>query len=100
MFIVNCSWIIKTGWAIVKGFLDPKTVSKITILGDAYQKELLECVAAEDLPSFLGGTCQCQPVGCLGQNEGHWKAHYDFMPKEDDTTNDEYPPFPPRWVNR
>jgi hypothetical protein len=53
-------------WAVVKGFIDEKTRKKITIMGSKYQKDLLELVEAENLPDFLGGSCNCsQHGGCL-----------------------------------
>ena len=97
MFIVNCSWIIKAGWWIVKAFLDEKTVSKINIYGSGYREELLKHVAAENLPSFLGGKCECKPGGCINQSDGPWKKIYDQVPKEDDEKNVTYPPLPQKW---
>ena len=97
MFIINCSWVIKAGWFVVKAFLDSKTVSKIHILGSGYKDELLEFVAPENLPDFLGGKCQCHPNGCLNQAEGPWKSAYDEFPKEEDEKNLTYPLMPLKW---
>ena len=97
MYIINCSWVIKAGWFVIKAFLDAKTVSKISIHGSNYAKELLQHVAPENLPDFLGGTCKCSPAGCLNQFEGPWKALYDTLPSEYDETALAFPPFPQKW---
>lgn len=44
--------------------LDEATVAKISIIGSNYQKSLLDLIDAENLPVFLGGTCDCE--GGLG----------------------------------
>ena len=64
-------------YAIVKGFLDERTRSKVRILGSNYQPTLLEHIDAENLPSFLGGTCTCSHVegGCLYSNAGPWNDY-------------------------
>eukprot|EP00826_Nyctotherus_ovalis_P030031 TRINITY_DN2383_c0_g5_i1.p1 TRINITY_DN2383_c0_g5~~TRINITY_DN2383_c0_g5_i1.p1 ORF type:complete len:170 (-),score=32.28 TRINITY_DN2383_c0_g5_i1:167-676(-) len=97
MYVINVSWIIKTGWWIVKPFLDAKTVAKIRIKGSEYEKELLQYVDAENLPKFLGGACECQPGGCVGANPGPWKTMFDQLPKETDPESVPCPPFPEKW---
>jgi len=96
MYIINVSWIIKTGWWIVKAFLDAKTVAKIHIKGNDFQKALLEHVDSENLPKFLGGTCECQPDGCIGTNSGPWKTVFEKFPKETDPETVKYPLLPER----
>jgi len=57
-------------WAIVKPWLDEKTVKKISIINSGYEKDLLELIPAQNLPDFLGGQAT--------------KAEYgDYMEKED-----------------
>jgi len=51
--------------------LDPVTQAKIKILGSSYQKELLESIDADSLPSDLGGTCRCKE-GCSLSDAGPW----------------------------
>ena len=97
MFIVNVSWIIKAGWWVVKAFLDAKTVSKINIKGSDFSKLLLEHVAPENLPKFLGGACECGPNGCLIDSNSPWKSIYDQFPKENDPETVGYPPLPEKW---
>ncbi|KAM3390522.1 hypothetical protein ACQJBY_012240 [Aegilops geniculata] len=73
MFVVNAGGGFKLLWNSVKGFLDPKTVSKIHVLGTKFQSKLLEVIDASQLPEFLGGTCTCAGEGgCLKSNKGPW----------------------------
>jgi len=77
-FIINAPFAFRMAWKILKNFLDERTVSKITVLGDTYMSELTKFVSADKLPSFLkdstgeGGTCEC-PGGCLTAAPGPWK---------------------------
>ena len=81
LYIVNAPWGFSTVFGVVKGFLDPVTVSKIHVLGSGYQKELLAQVPAENLPSALGGKCSC-PGGCEYSDAGPWQdPNYVREPK-------------------
>ncbi|EFH69317.1 hypothetical protein ARALYDRAFT_472189 [Arabidopsis lyrata subsp. lyrata] len=74
MFIINAGSGFKLLWGTVKSFLDPKTVSKIHVLGNKYQNKLLEVIDASQLPDFLGGTCTCADQGgCMRSDKGPWK---------------------------
>ncbi|KAG8058051.1 hypothetical protein GUJ93_ZPchr0002g26094 [Zizania palustris] len=74
MFIVNAGPGFRLLWNTVKSFLDPKTTSKIHVLGNKYQSKLLEVIDAGELPEFLGGTCTCpENRGCLKAEKGPWK---------------------------
>ncbi|XP_078443393.1 phosphatidylinositol/phosphatidylcholine transfer protein SFH13-like isoform X2 [Wolffia australiana] len=73
MFIVNAGHGFKLLWNTVKSFLDPKTSSKIHVLGSRFQSRLLEAIDSSQLPDFLGGSCTCSSVGgCLRSNKGPW----------------------------
>ncbi|KAL6656224.1 hypothetical protein ACP70R_007050 [Stipagrostis hirtigluma subsp. patula] len=73
MYVVNAGAGFKLIWNSVKGFLDPKTSSKIHVLGSNYQSKLLEVIDSSELPEFLGGSCTCgDNGGCLGSNKGPW----------------------------
>ncbi|KAL5675032.1 hypothetical protein ACJX0J_011163, partial [Zea mays] len=66
MFVVNAGSGFKRIWNSVKGFLDPKTSSKIHVLGSNYQSRLLEVIDSSELPEFLGGSCTwLLDYGCL-----------------------------------
>ncbi|KAK1299458.1 hypothetical protein QJS10_CPB14g00048 [Acorus calamus] len=74
MFIINAGPGFRMLWNTVKSFIDPKTTSKIHVLGNKYQCKLLEFIDASELPEFLGGTCTCADHGgCLRSDKGPWK---------------------------
>ncbi|KAJ7978334.1 Phosphatidylinositol/phosphatidylcholine transfer protein [Quillaja saponaria] len=74
MFIINAGPGFRLLWNTVKTFLDPKTTSKIHVLGNKYQNKLLEIIDVSELPEFLGGTCTCADQGgCLRSDKGPWK---------------------------
>ena len=57
VYVVNAPLLFSALYAIVKGFLDERTRSKVRIMGGNYRSVLLEHIDAENLPMFLGGTC-------------------------------------------
>jgi hypothetical protein len=67
LFLVNTPSTFVVLWKIVKTWLDAGTIDKVKILGTDYQSTLLEHIPAENLPSYLGGTCTCDhmPGGCV-----------------------------------
>ncbi|XP_075475157.1 phosphatidylinositol/phosphatidylcholine transfer protein SFH6-like [Primulina tabacum] len=74
MFIINAGPGFRLLWNTVKKFIDPKTTTKIHVLGNKYQNKLLEIIDASELPEFLGGTCTCADQGgCLRSDKGPWK---------------------------
>jgi hypothetical protein len=72
MYIINAPWGFSSAFSVVKKFLDPVTVAKIHILGSGYAKELLAQIPKENLPTRLGGTCEC-PGGCEFSDLGPWR---------------------------
>ena len=74
MTIVNVGFLFRAVWSLVKGFIDPKTQSKINLLKSTYKDDLLELVDEDKLPSFFGGKCTCSGFlyGCLGSDIGPW----------------------------
>jgi hypothetical protein len=74
MFIINAGPGFRLLWNTVKTFIDPKTTSKIHVLGNKYQNKLLEIIDSSELPDFFGGTCTCADQGgCLRSDKGPWK---------------------------
>ena len=57
MLIVNAPMFFPPTWRLIKGWLDPRTSSKIEVLSSksSMEKRLLELVAAEQLPKDYGG---------------------------------------------
>ncbi|EFH59825.1 hypothetical protein ARALYDRAFT_480002 [Arabidopsis lyrata subsp. lyrata] len=73
MYIINAGNGFKLVWNTVKGFLDPKTTSKIHVLGNKYRSHLLEIIDPSELPEFMGGNCTCaNEGGCMRFNKGPW----------------------------
>ncbi|WWD17553.1 hypothetical protein CI109_101994 [Kwoniella shandongensis] len=71
MFIINAPYLFSTVWSLIKPWLDEATVRKIHILGKGYKTELLQYIPQENLPSDLGGTCNCKG-GCSLSDAGPW----------------------------
>ncbi|CAH8373898.1 unnamed protein product [Eruca vesicaria subsp. sativa] len=73
MYIVNVGTAFCILWNTVKGFLDPKTSSKIHLLKNKDRSHLLEIIDPSELPDFLGGNCSCaNEGGCMRFNKGPW----------------------------
>jgi len=70
--MVNSPFGFSACWAIIKRFLDPRTVEKVFILGSDFQSALLQHIPKENLPKRFGGTCEC-PGGCELSDAGPWK---------------------------
>ena len=66
MFIINAPFMFRAAWSVIKGFLDKKTIAKISIHGDNYTTELFEVVDPDNVPEYLGGNCTCEHLegGC------------------------------------
>ncbi|KAI9509811.1 CRAL-TRIO domain-containing protein, partial [Russula earlei] len=63
LIIINAPASFTAIWSMVKPWLAPRTIDKITILGanhpDQHTALLLDLVSPENLPVALGGTCTC-----------------------------------------
>ncbi|KAL5230978.1 hypothetical protein ABZP36_029754 [Zizania latifolia] len=74
MYIINAGQGFRMLWGTVKSFLDPKTASKIHVLGSKYQNKLLEIIDECELPEIFGGKCKCsEHGGCQKSDKGPWK---------------------------
>ena len=65
-YVVNAPWVFTAVWRVVRAFLDDGVTAKVHILGEGAptRDALLAAVDADQLPTFLGGTCRC-PGGCV-----------------------------------
>ena len=61
LFIVNSNWIFKGLWKVMSPFIDPLTKERIEWGTDNIHKY----IAKDQLPQFLGGTCNCANGDCL-----------------------------------
>lgn len=58
MYIINTGYFFKGLWAIVKPWIDPVTLKKISIHSGSGKEELLEDIGAENLHVSCGGKCE------------------------------------------
>jgi hypothetical protein len=77
MMLLNTGWLFKALWAIVKGFMDPKTAGKIHMLGGSYITELVKYIDEENIPECINGKCKCEFIegGCLYADIGPWNPN-------------------------
>ena len=54
VIVVNAPFLFASVWPMIKMVLPKETMEKITVLGSGYEKELLELIDKENLPTFLG----------------------------------------------
>jgi hypothetical protein len=62
LIIMNAPTSFTTIWSMIKPWLAPRTLDKISILGACQSDQhatLLDLVSPENLPVALGGTCTC-----------------------------------------
>ena len=78
-------------WSVIKLWLDPVTVEKISILGSSYQSTLLQQIPADNLPSNFGGNCRC-PGGCELSDEGPWQDPKWLAPTKTTSTPESVEP--------
>ncbi|TFK35017.1 CRAL-TRIO domain-containing protein [Crucibulum laeve] len=72
-YIINAPWAFTGVWSMIKPWLDPVTVAKISILGSGYKDTLLKQIPPENLPKEFGGACSCQG-GCSMSDAGPWNG--------------------------
>lgn len=71
MYIINAPTLFTGVWAIIKPWLDKRTIAKIKILGSNYKSELLKIIDEDKLPDFLGGKSNI----ALEKNIGPWNPY-------------------------
>ncbi len=55
--IVNTPWIFTSIWYLISGWVAPKTVAKVSLLGGSFMQDLRNEVDEENIPVMLGGPC-------------------------------------------
>lgn len=75
MLIVNAPTFFAATWRIIKGWLDPRTASKIEVFSNRSKMEarLLEFIDAEELPSDYGGSGADTKVTMMNSLPGEFK---------------------------
>ncbi len=58
IFMINCGFMMNTLFKIISVFLSEKQKKRVIILNEKYLDELLKEIDLDQLPEFLGGTCQ------------------------------------------
>jgi CRAL/TRIO domain len=72
LIVINAPTSFTAICAVIRPWLSPRTLDKISILGaNQYHAVLLDLVPRENLPASLGGTCTCDG-GCALSNAGPW----------------------------
>ncbi|KAF8060624.1 ALAAT2 [Scenedesmus sp. PABB004] len=66
LFMINTPFIFRGFWAVIRGFLDERTLAKIKVLGCDYRDELLALIPAENLPTLFGGASPCPELADVG----------------------------------
>lgn len=74
--MVNAPSFIAYVWAFCKLLMDERTRKKVHILTAATNDKIFDFVDRDQLPVFMGGTCQCAcEGGCIFSKEkGPWGA--------------------------
>ena len=79
-YVINAGIVFRSIYYACRPLLNEKTKGKIQVFGENYQEALLERIEKENLPTFYGGTCECQG-GCLFSNAGPWKKTNEIEEK-------------------
>jgi hypothetical protein len=53
--MINVPWVFNTLWYIIKGWIEPSTLAKVSLSGSEYMKVLLIDIPATSIPEACGG---------------------------------------------
>mmetsp|Transcript_18256 Transcript_18256/g.19016 ORF Transcript_18256/g.19016 Transcript_18256/m.19016 type:complete len:329 (+) Transcript_18256:61-1047(+) len=70
--MINAPWIFNTVWWVIKGWLAPRTIAKVNVLGTSFRQELEAEIDVNNLPDRIGGLYNkpVEPFIFDYQNEG------------------------------
>jgi len=94
--IINAPKSFSTIFKAIAPWLSKETISKINILGEDYQSTLLEHIDDVNLPSYLGGKCDCNNQFTCSKND----ENFDRSPwlKDRSWKNQSWKKFHPQYV--
>lgn len=60
MYLVNANWLARTGWSVVKRFIHPATLARISVLGSDWMAtfETDTGLTRSEIPSSYGGSAE------------------------------------------
>lgn len=59
--MINTPWLFNTVWWVIKGWLAPRTIAKVNVLGSSFMDTLLHEIESHALFSNLGGNFTHEP---------------------------------------
>lgn len=75
--MINVPWLFNSTWPLIRSFLAPQTVKKISIVGTNYTKVLHDEIEPEFIPSMVKGTYE-GGAGIRGVRLGQGVVQYTF----------------------
>jgi hypothetical protein len=72
--MINTPMLFTAVWAVIRQFLDERSLSKVEIFGYQYHERLHEMVELGNLPERYGGYCKCEG-GCDKKDLGPWNEN-------------------------
>jgi len=89
LIIINAPTSFTAIWSMIKPWLAPRTIDKITILGtnnpEQHAAVLLDLVPPENLPIALGGTCTCTYGSSVATSSSGSSSNSSSSQGEDDS---------------
>ena len=79
-YVINAPRGYSVVWNVAEKLLSKADAARIDILGASYKDTLLKQIDEENLPSYLGGKCDC-PGGCSLSDAGPWNPKDELKGK-------------------
>jgi hypothetical protein len=58
--MINVPWVFNTLWYIIKGWIEPSTLAKVSLSGSEYMKVLLKDIPVTSIPEACGGDMEAR----------------------------------------